>query len=585
MQFLFPAGAWAFAALLVIAALYLLKRRSQPFPVPSLLLWQRALAEQQAMRPFQKLKKNILLFLQLALAALLAVSLMRPAVSGGVQGESVFIFDLSASMQTVEGGESRLEMAKRRAAALVDGMGEGDRVTVIAAGSRVETRLSRSGDLNRVRAALNALQAENGGADLDAAVSLAQAMARETEGLNIIVFSDTYTHPAVQVARAGSGADNRALLSVSVSDSGQVFARVANYGAAADVTLECSANGALCDMVSLSLDEGETRAALLQAPTGAQTYCVSLAEPDALAADNRRWAAVRETGELRAALCGDSIFLEKAAALRNDLSLLRTTPEDVGALTDIDLYIFDGALPDVLPAQGALLCVAPDREVPGIAPGEAVAPSGAVKAGYGSLARQLTEHLFLEELALRQYTPLTGGEAVLTCDGNTLLSAVETNDRRVAVLGFDLHDSNLPMLGDFPVLIQNLLAWLLPAPQQALADGLCGASVALPLDARAESVTVTLPGGRSLAADRVLEETAEQGVYTVTYAYADRGSRSLRFALHMDTAESDVRQTADDSLTGPIARTQAAGRDLTVYVLAAFFALLLIEWGVSRRVA
>ena len=49
MHFLFPAGAWGFLSLGVITALYLLKRRSQTVQVPSLLLWQRAAAEQQVL--------------------------------------------------------------------------------------------------------------------------------------------------------------------------------------------------------------------------------------------------------------------------------------------------------------------------------------------------------------------------------------------------------------------------------------------------------------------------------------------------------------------------------------------------------
>ena len=205
MQWLYPAGAWGLISLAAITALYLLRRKSESVTVPSLLLWQRAAAEQQAMRPFQKLKKNILYFLQMALALLLVLALLRPAVRGGVQGETVMIFDLSASMQAEESGVSRLEYAKRRASALLDSMGEGDRVTVLAAGSQAETRLSRSGDLNRVRAVIGALQAGNGGADLPAAVSLAQAMARDIEGLNILVFSDTYEgNGNVQVIRTGS---------------------------------------------------------------------------------------------------------------------------------------------------------------------------------------------------------------------------------------------------------------------------------------------------------------------------------------------------------------------------------------------
>ena len=585
MQWLFPAGAWAFLALAVITALYLLRRRSESVTVPSLLLWQRAQAEQQAMRPFQKLKKNVLYFLQLALAVLLALALMRPAISGGVQGETVFIFDLSASMQAVSGGESRLEEARRRAAALVDGMGTGDRVTVLAAGLQTRTLLSRSGDLGRVQAVLNALEAENGGADIDSAVSLAQAMGRDIEGLNIVVFSDTYAGEGVQTVRVGRGADNRALLSLSLSADGQAFVRVANYGGPAAVTLECVSDGALTDVALVDLAEDETRAVLLQAAPEAQTVTVSIQEADTLAADNTRWYARQGADSYRTALCAENVFLEKAVALRPDITLLRTTAEEAAALENIDLYIFDGALPETLPAAGALLCVAPDREVLGITPGEAAAAAGTLRAAPGDLARRLTENLSLSETALRSYTPLSGGVPLLTWNGGALAAAREDGSRRIAVLGFDLHDSNLPMQGDFPILIQNLLSWLLPDTRQAFAESVCGQAIPLPYDARAERTEVTLPSGRRIIPGAVLEETDDQGVYALTYTYADGTARTARFALHMDGAESDVRQVGPVAGPAVLGGSAAAGTELTPWVLLAFLILLLVEWEVSRRVA
>ena len=585
MRFLFPSGAWGFLALAAITALYLLKRRSESVTVPSLLLWERALAEQQAMKPFQKLKKNILYFMQLALAILLALALMRPAVSGGVQGETVLIFDLSASMQAEENGVSRLETARRRAAALIDGMQSGDRVTVLTAGDRVETPLSRSGDLNRARSVLHSLRAGNGGADMAAALSLAQAMARDIEGLNIIVFSDTFSAPQAQTVRTGSGADNRALLSLSVSESGQAFARVANYGGAATVTLECAADGALRDVATLDMDAGETRSVLLQAAPGARTVQVSITGSDALAADNTRWWVSRESGAYRAALCGENIFLEKAAALRPDITLLRADAAEANALENIDLYIFDGEMPETLPEKGALLCVGVQSPVLGVTPGEMKDGGGALRAGTDDLARMLTAHLLLEDISLRRYAPLTGGTAILRQGSDALLCAAERNGRRAAVLGFDLHDSNLPMKGDFPVLIQNLLNWLLPDARQALPDGVCGQAVAIPADARADSVTVTLPSGRKLQNVSTLDETGEQGVYTVIYAYADGTEREARFVLHMDAAESDVRAVGAAAGEITLGGTADAGRELTPWVLLAALALLLLEWGVSRRVA
>lgn len=569
MHFLFPAGAWGFVSLGVITALYLLKRRSETVRVPSLLLWQRALAEQQAMKPFQKLKKNILYFLQMALAILLTLALMRPAISGGVQGETVMIFDLSASMQA----EGRLEQAKERALNLIDGMKAGDRVTVLTASREAEIALSRSGDLSRVRSVIHGLTARNGGADLDAALSLAQAMGRDIEGLNILAFSDTFASDSAQVIPVGTPQSNRALLSLSVQN-GQAFVRVANYGDAATVTLECEADGALCDAVTVALEADEVRSALLSVPENAQTVRVHIQEADALLTDNERWYAAREKGTYRAALCGDNVFLEKALSLREDLTLLRTTAAEAASLENIDLYIFDGALPETLPAQGTLLCVAPDRQVLDIGIGDKTEPASAIRAGLSGRAQSLTAHLLLEDIALRAYTPLTGGDAVLRIGSDSLIAVTEAENRRAAVIGFDLHDSNLPMKGDFPILMQNLLGFLLPDARQSFPDGVCGDSLNVPADAQ-----VVTPSGR-LAAD-----SWEQGVYTVRYRVADGAERVARFTLHMDPGESDLRQIGGGASEIDLNTVRDAGRELTPWVLLAFLALALVEWEVSRRVA
>ena len=569
MHFLFPAGAWGFVSLGVITALYLLKRRSETVRVPSLLLWQRALAEQQAMKPFQKLKKNILYFLQMALAILLTLALMRPAVSGGVQGETVMIFDLSASMQA----EGRLEQAKERALNLIDGMKAGDRVTVLTASREAEIALSRSGDLSRVRSVIHGLNARNGGADLDAALSLAQAMGRDIEGLNILVFSDAFTSDSAQVIPVGTPQSNRALLSLSVQN-GQAFVRIANYGDAATVTLECEADGALCDAVTVALEADEVRSALLAVPENAQTVRVRIQEADALLTDNERWYAAREKGAYRAALCGDNVFLEKALSLREDLTLLRTTAAEAASLENIDLYIFDGTLPETLPAQGTLLCVAPDREVLDIGIGDKTEPASAIRAGLSGRAQSLTAHLLLEDIALRAYTPLTGGDAVLRIGSDPLIAVTEAENRRAAVIGFDLHDSNLPMKGDFPILMQNLLGFLLPDARQSFPDGVCGDSVNAPADAQ-----VVTPSGRLNA------DSWEQGVYTVRYRVADGAERVARFTLHMDPGESDLRQIGGGASEIDLNTVRDAGRELTPWVLLAFLALALVEWEVSRRVA
>ena len=78
MSFLTPL-AFAFASTLpVVVLFYLLKRKRVLKLVSSTLLWQKFLAETQASAPFQKLRKNWLLILQIILLVLAVLALSRP---------------------------------------------------------------------------------------------------------------------------------------------------------------------------------------------------------------------------------------------------------------------------------------------------------------------------------------------------------------------------------------------------------------------------------------------------------------------------------------------------------------------------
>ena len=80
MNFLSPV-AFAFAAAIpVVIVFYLLKRKRVVKLVSSTLLWQKFLADTQASAPFQKLRKNWLLYLQILLLLLAVLALARPYI-------------------------------------------------------------------------------------------------------------------------------------------------------------------------------------------------------------------------------------------------------------------------------------------------------------------------------------------------------------------------------------------------------------------------------------------------------------------------------------------------------------------------
>src|SRR5258705_13692627 len=108
-------AAFAFAAAIpVVIVFYLLKRKRVVKLVSSTLLWQKFLAETQASAPFQKLRHNWLLILQILLLVLAVLALARPYFSGKTEGGRtlVVILDVSASMQATDESPSRFEKAR-----------------------------------------------------------------------------------------------------------------------------------------------------------------------------------------------------------------------------------------------------------------------------------------------------------------------------------------------------------------------------------------------------------------------------------------------------------------------------------------
>src|SRR6476659_8050236 len=119
--------------------MYLLKLRREEQTVSSTFLWRRMVRDVEANAPWQKLRRNLLLLLQLLLLALLALALARPFFrTAGIAGRNlIVIVDRSASMQANDVAPSRLEAAKQQAGDLIDQLPDGGRATVIAAGGQM----------------------------------------------------------------------------------------------------------------------------------------------------------------------------------------------------------------------------------------------------------------------------------------------------------------------------------------------------------------------------------------------------------------------------------------------------------------
>lgn len=137
-----------------ILALYFLKLRRRPVQVSSTLLWKRSLEDLHVNSLFQRLRRNLLLFLQLLMVGLLCLALLglrSEGFSGGGR-RIILVVDHSASMSAVDapGGPTRLERAKAEAKAIVESMRGEDLAMVIAFADKAQVISNYTGNIREL---------------------------------------------------------------------------------------------------------------------------------------------------------------------------------------------------------------------------------------------------------------------------------------------------------------------------------------------------------------------------------------------------------------------------------------------------
>lgn len=258
----------AVAAAIVIPALlllYFLKLRRMPVPVGSTLLWKKAIQDLQVNSPFQRLRRNLLLLLQLLILLALIFALARPVSEGtAIAGEkTVILIDRSGSMNAEDGeGGTRLDEAKNRAKALVGTMRRGAQAMVIAVADEPKTVQPFTADTAALKAAIDAIEPSDRPTRFKKAYELANAnmqvdyLAAEQAGqevtevpVEVFLFSDGRVPESdirelslrgqMNYQKLGkSDTKNVAVVAASAKRNYerptevQVFARLANFGPA-----------------------------------------------------------------------------------------------------------------------------------------------------------------------------------------------------------------------------------------------------------------------------------------------------------------------------------------------------------------
>jgi len=632
MNLLAP-GALALAAVAIpIVALYILKMRRPPRVVPSTFLWEQALHDVQANAPWQRLRPNLLLLLQLLAVAALVLALARPFVlrAAAARGDVVAVLDASALMGATDVAPSRFAGAKARIGALIDGLPPDNVMSIVLMARQPHVLIAQSGDHGALHAALDRAATTYETPDPTAALNVATALARGGKHATLFVYTaagDPTTAPpllpGVQVENhqitLGAGLRDLGIVAFAASRDPDgtvtVLTRVANLGqryVAGDLVLDAATGDpsslnwrAQVDLRPLGLAPGASRVLTrtrLPANTVAVRAHLQAADSgaiDDLAADDRAWAVVPTVGPRRVLLVTPgNEFLRLSLSLAPGVHVDTVAPDayNPSAARCADLVAFDSYLPSTLPAASVLAVAPPTgpRSPMGLAVSAPVAVTG-LQAGDDPLG--LLADTGADAAPIDYANPLsvpTWGYPVLRSRGTApgasgapVLVAGQNGTRREAVLGFSLFNTTWVLQPGFPILVGHLLDDLAP-PSIGLTGVYRPGDPVTPNPAPcASSVSVVAPDGARLPAalSQPFVGASQPGLYTVEQQTPNGARRGLFAVNPFPAPPAALPAQVSSGAPAPAAEVARAEVPFELAPFVAAVALLILsgEWWVAAR--
>ncbi len=403
-------GSWLLLGLIppAIFALYFLKLKRQPLEVPSTYLWHRVIEDLHVNSLWQRLRKSLLLLLQLLMLALAMLALLRPGWQGqSLEGKQfIFLLDKSASMSATdtENNATRLDVAKQKVAALIDQLDSDMSAMIITFAEQPDVVQEFTNNKRLLREALDRIEPSAGQTDLRGALELADGFANpdrvmneegdqsfevtEQQDVELYIFSDG-RFPSIEDFSLGNlrpmflpigdfEGQNLAITAFNTRrneerpELQQAFVQAANFSEQPQTTIiELYLDQQLLDASELTIPAGGVASATFPLSgdrVGALRARLDIAAEfsDRLALDNQAYAILNERGEGRVLLVTPgNTTLEAALTTKRATRLaklekvspdfLQTAKYQTQSETEhYDLILFDQCVPATMPLAHTL---------------------------------------------------------------------------------------------------------------------------------------------------------------------------------------------------------------------------------------
>ncbi|HDS29619.1 MAG TPA: VWA domain-containing protein [Firmicutes bacterium] len=609
--------AFAFTAIIpIIIAFYLLKLRRKKLIVSSTFFWTEMVQDLQANVPFQKLRWNILLFLQLLIAVAIIAAMLDLNVKAALnEGQrTIIIIDTSASMQTRLDGGTRFSKAISDLRAYCSNLSHREQVLIIEAGEYAKLQLDFTSNLPAIQRALDSLKPRDAGSDLATAYEFARSRAREVDKPMIVVVSDfsginedLFSNPEYPLSfhDLSSSAENLAILDFNITgesrdDTGgnvNAFMIFRNFTATARTCpVEFYLDGKLVDVRSVTLDSGSKEGKLFRGiPYNPDSKSNGVLEAkldinDDFQLDNIAYAIPPLTEGMTVLVVGENQFLINALSGVPGIRLFQIAQSQYIPGAGYDLTFFTGYAPNSLSPGSYVFFNPPNRDYLPCSVGEQVEYPRVTDWNDRHPMLRFVNPGSFNVFAAQKLTPKPGSLTLIDGNNTPLMVYGERGNLRTLVFPFSLNNSDLITRPTFPILIFNLVSFFRSHVRSGSGNLRTQGITSVWVDSDAETLKLIGDDGIELTfpvdAGHAFIDVDKVGIYTMKIDDGDDSDRILVANL-FDEKESDVAARTSFSTTagiGEIRRFDVQG-EKRIWKWLAIVALLILtgEWYFYHR--
>lgn len=269
---------------------------------------------------------------------------------------------------------------------------------------------------------------------------------------------------------------------------------------------------------------------------------------------------------------------------RWDLQITEVKKDGKFEVEGFNFYIFEHVVPETLPTDGVVFLINPLGNAKNVGfRMEKVAGDGETEVNLeAGETHEILNNIVTDEITVSAYVEGTYDDtykALMYCDGKPVLTVKNDSEAKIAVMAFSLHYSNLSILPEFPLLINNIFSYFYPSTVEKDSFEV-GEKIAL--NARGETLSVLRDGASEEETIEFTEfpsvlEVTLPGTYTMTQkTFGYKVKESIFVTIPM--SESNI-WSREDSLTEPyrVQDDTVVNKDLLLYIAAALVAILFLE--------